>query len=132
MIPVMGNGNGGMDFYMPADPLWWVIGGTIATVVLYNVLKKPAPESATPVGVLETPEFKDMNAVAVRFGQIRDLWSMGYIGPEEAVGELKNLASAILDLQKSGKTSPGSAQDMASRMEKMIKDIIDYHQMSVL
>jgi len=132
MIPVMGNGNGNMDFYMPADPLWWVIGGTVATIVLYNVLKKSPPESSAPVGVLETPTFQDMNAVAVRFGQIRDLWSMGYMGPEETIGELKNLTSAILDLQKIGKASPGSAQDMASRIEQLIKDVINYHQMPVV
>jgi len=122
MIHRMGNDNGGVD---GSDVLLWVLGGTAATVILYNLLKRP---SVVPEGLVFSKEqsFPDMNSVAVRFGQIRELWSMGYLDSTEAVSQLEGLSAAILELQKAGKASAASAQELVTRIERMVKDIVDY------
>lgn len=39
MIPRMGNGNGNGDGALGIpDPIWWVIGGTAATIAAYQLL----------------------------------------------------------------------------------------------
>lgn len=110
-----------------SDVLLWVLGGTAATVALYQLLKSSAPPERVS-SFLEVKEqvFPDMNAVAVRFGQIRELWSMGYLSSSDTVLQLEKLTAAILDLQKSGKASAASAQELANRIDRLIKDILEY------
>jgi hypothetical protein len=124
----MGNGNGnGGDI----EPLIWVLGGTAATIAAYHILKaaKPADQVA-PVPNKEAPSaFVDMNAVAVRFGQVRELWTMGYLNPEETVDQLTGLLTAITELQKAGKASAASAQELSSRISGLIDDVVKYQQL---
>jgi hypothetical protein len=120
MIHRMGNGNGDAS----SDALWWVLGGTAATVTLYQLFKPRMAEQAAFVYTKEP--FVDMNAVAVRFGQLRDLWSMGYLSPAETVAQLEGLTTAISDLQKAGKASPASAQELVTRIDGLIKDVLEY------
>ena len=116
------NGNGGAD---GSEAFWWVLGGTVATITLYNVFKgRLSGEQAQYISTKES--FPDTNSVAVRFGQLRDLWSMGYISSGEAISELETLTAALLELQKAGKASAASAQELASRIERMIRDILEY------
>jgi len=122
MIHRMGNDNGGPS----VDPLWLLAGGTVAAVVLYNLLGKPSPASVNPFYQEEEPVFSDLNSVATRFGRIRDLWSMGYINSAEAATQLETLVSAILKLQSQGKASAASTQELVSRIEQLIKDITEY------
>lgn len=122
MIHRMGNGDAdGVDI----DPLWWVLGGTITTVVIYNMLQKRTLEQTNVAYTTESP-LQNMNAVAVRFGQVRDLWLMGYISTDEVIKQLSGLVDAISDLQRVGKASPVSAQDLTSRIDAMLKDAAEY------
>lgn len=123
MIHRMGNGNGGAN---GSDALWWVLGGTVATVTIYHLLGKPSPVDINPFVQTEEPTFPDMNSVAVRFGQIRDLWSMGYLNSSEAVYQLEGLVSGIQKLQGEGKASAASVQEITSRIDRLIKDVLDY------
>lgn len=123
MIDRMGdNGNGGPD---GSDVLWWVLGGTAATVALYHFLR-PATQTVAPYFEVKEPTFSDLNSVAVRFGQIRELWSMGYINSEEAIVQAKKLAEALLDLQKAGKASGGTVEGLTSRIDQFVKDVSEY------
>lgn len=122
MIHRMGNGDGdGVEL----DPLWWVLGGTITTVVIYNMLQKRTLEQTNVAYTTDNP-LQNMNAVAVRFGQVRDLWLMGYISTDEVIKQLSGLVDAISDLQRVGKASPVSAQDLTSRIDAMLKDAAEY------
>lgn len=123
MIHRMGNDNGGANGSLA---LWWVLGGTVATVTLYQFLGKPSPADLNPFVQAEEPTFSDLNSVATRFGQIRDLWSMGYINSAEAATQLEGLVSSILKLQGEGKASAASTQELVNRIEQLIKDITEY------
>ena len=96
-----GNGSNGSGI------VWWVLGGTTALMTLYYLLK-PTIHTVAPYLEVKEESFPDVNAVAVRFGQIRELWSMGYINSEEAIVQARNLAEALLELQKAGKASGGT------------------------
>lgn len=122
MIHRMGNGNGDG---IAADPLWWVLGGTVATIALYNLLQRPAAQ-AQVVYTKEPQVLLDLNAVATRLGRLRDLWDMGYISPDETVGQLSGLVTSISELQKSGKASSASVQGLTARIDTMLKDVADY------
>lgn len=124
MIHPMGNGNGG-DGIDNTDVLWWLFGGTAAAVTLYHLFG-PKVQTVAPYFEAKEPSFSDVNAVAVRFGQIRELWSMGYIASEEAIAQSKILASALLDLQSAGKASSGTVEDLTVRIDRFIKDVGDY------
>lgn len=123
MIHRMGNDNGGPN---GVDALWWVLGGTAATVALYHLFGKSSPVDLNPFVQAEEPTFSDLNSVATRFGQIRDLWSMGYINSAEAATQLETLVVAILKLQSEGKASAASTQELVGRIEQLIKDITEY------
>jgi hypothetical protein len=129
MIGRMGNGNG--DTLGIPDPVVWVIGGTAAAIALYYLTKSsPGVTQAASVAPKEAPAaFADMNAVAVRVGQVRDLWTMGYLNPQEAIDQLTGLATAIAELQKAGKATPASAQDLVTRIDGLLKDVTDYQKL---
>lgn len=131
MIHRMGNDNG--ETLGIPDPLAWVLGGTAATILLYNLLKPgPGVTQAAAVAPKEAPtSFADMNAVAARFGQVRELWTMGYIDPTETVDQLTGLASAIAELQKAGKASPASAQELITRIDRLINEVTAYQATQV-
>jgi hypothetical protein len=122
MIHRMGNGNGDG---ISADPLWWVLGGTVATIALYNLLQRSGAQ-AQVVYTKEPQVFSDLNAVAARLGRLRDLWDMGYISPDEAIGQLSGLVTSVSELQKAGKASPASVQGLTARIDTMLKDVDEY------
>lgn len=128
-MPKMGNGNGYSDGNV--DPLWWVIAGTIATIVGYNLFRREHPaDQVAPVAPKENPQaFTTLNDVANRFGQVRELWVMGYINPDETVIQLTDLLEAIAALQQRGQASPASAQELAGRVSSLIEDVTEYQQL---
>lgn len=122
MIHRMGNDDNGPT---GSDILWWVMGGTAATVALYH-LTKPSPERVSSYLEVKEPSFPDVNSVAVRFGQIRELWSMGYINSQEAIVQAEGLANALLKLQKEGKAFGVTVENLTSRIEHFVKDVSEY------
>jgi hypothetical protein len=124
MIHRMANGNGDTSDGS-TDVVWWVLGGTTAAMTLYYLLK-PTMQTVAPYLEIKEESFPDVNAVAVRFGQIRELWSMGYINSEEAIVQTRKLAEALLELQNAGKAFGGTIQDLTVRMDQFIKDVSEY------
>ena len=75
---------------------------------------------------VKEPVFSDVNSVAVRFGQIRELWSMGYINSGEAIAQAESLAEALLRLQKEGKAFGVTVENLTTRIERFVKDVSEY------
>lgn len=121
MIHRMGNDNGANG----SDALWWAVGGTVAAITLYHLLR-PNAQSVMPYLEVKDQSFPDVNSVAVRFGQIRDLWSMGYIDSNEAIVQAEKLATALLELQKVGKAFGVTVENLTTRIERFVKDVSEY------
>lgn len=121
-----GNGNGNGDITL-ANPLVWLVGATAASIALYQLFGKRPADQVAPVAPKEAPTaYADINAVATRFGQVRELWTMGYLSPDETLNQLTGLLTAMDDLIKSGKASPAGAQDLTGRVQKLMSDVEEY------
>ena len=122
MIHRMGNDGNGPN---GSDALWWVVGGTVAAVTLYRLLY-PRVEPVMPYLEVKEQSFPDVNSVAVRFGQIRELWSMGYIDSNDAIAQAGKLAGALLELQKAGKAFGVTVENLTTRIDRFVKDVSEY------
>jgi hypothetical protein len=122
MIHRMGNDGDGPN---GSDALWWVVGGTVAAVTLYRLLY-PRVEPVMPYLEVKEQSFPDVNSVAVRFGQIRELWSMGYIDSNDAIAQAEKLAGALLELQKAGKAFGVTVENLTTRIDRFVKDVSEY------
>ena len=122
MIHRMGNDGNGPN---GSDALWWVVGGTVAAVTLYRLLY-PRVEPVMPYLEVKEQSFPDVNSVAVRFGQIRELWSMGYIDSNDAIAQAEKLAAALLELQKDGKAFGVTVENLTTRIDRFVKDVSEY------
>ena len=122
MIHRMGNDGDGPN---GSDALWWVVGGTVAAVTLYRLLY-PRVEPVMPYLEVKEQSFPDVNSVAVRFGQIRELWSMGYIDSNDAIAQAGKLAGALLELQKAGKAFGVTVENLTTRIDRFVKDVSEY------
>jgi len=118
----MGNDGDGPN---GSDALWWVVGGTVAAVTLYRLLY-PRVEPVMPYLEVKEQSFPDVNSVAVRFGQIRELWSMGYIDSNDAIAQAGKLAGALLELQKAGKAFGVTVENLTTRIDRFVKDVSEY------
>jgi len=118
----MGNDGNGPN---GSDALWWVVGGTVAAVTLYRLLY-PRVEPVMPYLEVKEQSFPDVNSVAVRFGQIRELWSMGYIDSNDAIAQAEKLAAALLELQKDGKAFGVTVENLTTRIDRFVKDVSEY------
>jgi hypothetical protein len=118
----MGNDGDGPN---GSDALWWVVGGTVAAVTLYRLLY-PRVEPVMPYLEVKEQSFPDVNSVAVRFGQIRELWSMGYIDSNDAIAQAEKLAAALLELQKAGKAFGVTVENLTTRIDRFVKDVSEY------
>lgn len=124
MIHRMGNDNGDG----PGLDTWMVIAGIgAAAFILYrSYAKNLEGERANPFLEVKEPSFPDVNSVAVRFGQIRELWSMGYISSEDAIAQADQLATALLKLQKEGKAAGVTVENLTARIDRFVKDVGEY------
>jgi len=99
--------------------IFWILAGTAALIGAHKLLSSPAGESAFPIEIREN--LKDLNAVAVRFSRIRDLFYTGYIGTGEALAQLDGLLMSIDSLRQAGKTDSSTVQELVSRIDSFIE-----------
>lgn len=125
-----GNDNGDLAVLLN-DPLVWVIGGTATAVLLYQIFKSGRPaDQIAPVAPKEAPTaFVDLNAVATRFGQVRELWTMGYLSPEETLDQLTGLLDATGNLVQARKASAADALEITTRIEQLMRDVAEFQQL---
>jgi hypothetical protein len=125
MIHRMGNGDGdgaGLDPTILA-----LVGVGAAAFILYRAYAKSHEgERANPFLEVKEPSFPDVNSVAVRFGQIRELWSMGYIDSADAIAQADQLATALLKLQMDGKAAGVTVENLTARIDRFVKDVSEY------
>ena len=116
----------GADMMGVDHSAWWVLGGTGAIIGLYQLLKAPFRATETmPVPPKEPPaSFPDMNAVATRFSQVKELYRMGYLSADETASQLGRLMDAADALRDAGKISPGAAADLTSRIGSFFDNIV--------
>ena len=100
----------------------WVLGGTAAVVALYQLFRsRPGSTETMPVPPVQPPsDFQSLNAVATRFGQVRELYRMGYISPVDAVAQLDGLIAAIDALQAGGQADSATVVQLTSSINAFI------------
>lgn len=82
----------------------WVLLGVAGGLGLYWLLKPkakaiPGVTQAAPVAPLTPPSrFADLDSVDARFGQVRELYRMGYMNAASVLGELATLEAAARNL----------------------------------
>ncbi len=112
------------------DATLWVLAGTGALIGIWHLFLKPKVERPTevaPVAPREAPvEFATLAEVTNRFGQVRELFKMGYIDPPETYRQLEGLLAAIDSLKAAEKADPATAQELVSRIGAFIEQVREY------
>lgn len=118
------------------NTLLYVVLGAAGVAALYLIFgpkeeKKPEP-SVTRAGELpprEAPEtYASLTEVSTRFDQMRELWTMGYMGPEEALLELDVLQNAVVDLVDGGIADTAAGVQLVGRIEAQRERIEEWVQ----
>lgn len=114
---------------------WALLGGGAAGWGLYMLLKpkppmrEPAPGDtrAAPLAPIASPSrFADLASVDLRFSQVRELYRMGYLTPEQTLTELDALTVAV---NAFGTRSAADAMDSAALIDRIYTfkiDVADY------
>jgi len=123
-------GDGFLDF-LP----WALLGGATGWG-LYMILKpiltpkpEPAPGEtrAAPLAPIASPSrFADLSSVNVRFSQVRELYRMGHLTPEQTLTELDALTVAANTF---GTRSTADAMDSAALIDRIYtfkREVADY------
>jgi hypothetical protein len=89
---------------------------------------KPSPApgvtQAAPVAPLRPPEgYPTIGAVAARFGQVKELYRMGYLTPEQAMSEMQTMSIALLTLSRRGVGEPVATEALVDQMSSFVKDV---------
>lgn len=75
--------------------IYWVV----KSLAKPSAASKPGVTQAAPVAPLTPPSrFADLDSVDARFRQVRELYVMGYMNPQAALGELTTLEIAAQSL----------------------------------
>jgi len=100
----------------------WVLSGTAAVVGLYQLFKPRFGDSGVmPVPSVDAPSsFMDLNSVATRFSQVRELYRMGYISAADAIQQLDGLIAAIDTLRADGQADSATVVQLTSSINAFI------------
>lgn len=113
------------------NTLVWVLAGAGIGVGLYFLLR-PKASAASPTLVMPVPStaaplgYATLGAVSSRFDDLRDIYHMGKLTPEQAMSQVDALKSAVADLTDRGVGDKESAYDLMSRLEDFKDEIIDF------
>lgn len=95
----------------------WIIAGGAIGYGLYLLLRpKPEPQpqpgqtQAAPVAPLAPPSrFANIESVSIRLAQVKELYRMGYLTPEQSLNEVSGLfAAAMMLSQQTGEALEGA------------------------
>lgn len=112
-----------------AGAMPWVLLGVAGGIGLYWLLKPkaktvPGKTEAAPVAPLLPPSrYADLDSVDARFGQVRELYRMGYLNPEHTLGELATLEAAARNLESQDAEKAGA---ILARIETYRNEISQY------
>ena len=111
------------------DTLLWITGGVVGLGVgLYFLLKGNAeapagrlPDQVAPVAPLEPPAaFASLNAIEVRYKEVKELWTMGYLEAQPVMAELIVMRDEAINFQG---TDLQAAQTLIGKLEKLYRDV---------
>ncbi len=123
--------DGFMDF-LP----WALVGGAVGWG-LYMLLKpKPTPEpapgatrAAPPAPIAPPSRYADLVSVDARFGQVRELYTTGRLGPEQAIMELDGLVAAANTFGTKSAADALEANALIERIAAFRRGVEDYIRM---
>lgn len=117
------------------NTIGWILIGAGAGVGLYLLLRPksgaaptlvmPVPQTAAPLG------FATLGAVRSRFDDLRDIYHMGKLTPQEALSQVDGLKSAVVDLASRGVGDQDGAQQLMADLDDFraqIQDFITFKQ----
>jgi hypothetical protein len=119
---------------------WFLLGiaGGLGVYWVIKALSKPSAASrpgvtqAAPVAPLTPPSrFADLDSVDARFGQVRELYRMGYMNAQSALGELATLEIAAQSLSEQDAEKAG---DILARIESYkgeIQQVASYESVAM-
>lgn len=111
------------------DVLPWLLVGGGAGIGLYLLLKskaRPGPgvTRAAPVAPIRPPPaFANAESVSRRFGEVRELYTMGYLTPEETESQVAALAAALGELVRTGRASASEVDPIADEMAVFLERV---------
>jgi hypothetical protein len=113
----------------PGPVIWLLVGGA-ATLALYHILKKkdaPGETQAADVPPIEHPfKYESFGAIASRFDEIRELYRMGYLTPDDTLSEIDRMIDAVTVLQIAERGERASALALLARMEEFRQGVAEF------
>jgi hypothetical protein len=115
------------------ETLGWVMlaGGAGLGLIFFLTQKKASrPTETMPVAPLQLPGgFASLGAVSTRFDEVRELYTMGYLSPEDARVQVGQLAEAAAALVESGRGDRGSADLLVRRISQFLDTVLQYEKL---
>jgi hypothetical protein len=110
------------------ESLLWVFGTAGAATALYFALRPakalPGETVAAPLAPVSPPSaYADLAAVDARFGQVRELYRMGYLTPFQAIDQLTSLTSAAAALETAGKAGESETMALLAQIEEFARGV---------
>jgi len=115
--------------------LGWILIGAGVGVGLYLIFK---PKTAAPPGMTTTMPvpptqaplgYANLGAVRSRFDDLRDIYHMGKLMPDEALAQVDALKRSVADLVSRGVGDPEGARQLTADLDDFrakIQDFIDF------
>jgi hypothetical protein len=123
-----------MDNGSDTSPAVWVFVGSAAALALYFIFRgqqstptTPGVTQSAPVAPLESPsKYQSIGAVSVRFDQVKELYRMGYMTPDQTMSEIDTLEDRAIALQVARQGDPASTIALLARMSQFRQDVAQF------
>lgn len=114
------------------NTMGWVLIGAGVGVGLYLILRPkgsiaPGMTTTMPVPSTQPPlGYATLGAVQSRFDDLRDIYHMGKLTPEQALGQVDALQQAVYVLSDRGMGDLEGARQLMERLESFKDEILDF------
>lgn len=110
--------------------LGWVLVGAGAAVTLWLLLKPKESDSVTLVKLVPSSEpplgFATLGAIRSRFDDLRDIYHMGHVTPDEAISQLDAMQRSAVALSDRGVGDPEAAKALVADLEDFKSKVEDF------
>lgn len=109
---------------------WYGLGivGLIGGYYLWQHLKGgPGVTETAPVAPIQPPEvLATLQDIDNRFTQVRELYHMGYLTPDQALSQIQGLEVSANELKLQKKADPMAILDLTTRFDTFKKEVEDF------